>query len=70
MSVSNRFPRTVCTTVSKTEVIHEFGVKYCDRICEQIGGMGGETNICAVLVAFKVVYMLRRITCSSVLSKM
>lgn len=34
MSILNILPSTIC---SKTEMIHEFGVRDCDRIAEQMG---------------------------------
>ena len=64
MSILNILPSTICTN---TEMIHEFGVRDCDRIAEQMGN--GLKHLCA-LVAFQAVYMLGRITCSSMLSKM
>lgn len=37
MALYHILPCTICITVSKTEKMYEFGVRYCDRITEQIG---------------------------------
>ena len=46
MSILNILPSTICTN---TEMIHEFGVRDCDRIAEQMGN--GLKHLCA-LVAY------------------